>query len=56
MKAVRNEGSGMWHLIGTRGCGAEPDGETVEGNWAEVRDHVDRDEGSRCTRCRWPRR
>jgi len=56
MKAIRNEQSGTWHLVGSRGCGAEPDGETVEENWAEVRDRVDRDAGERCTNCRWPSR
>lgn len=41
MEAVRNEESKAWHLIGSRGCGAEPDGKFVEGNWAEIRDRVD---------------
>jgi len=54
MKAVKNENSSTWHLIGDRGCGAEPEGETVGGSWAEIRDTVERDDGSRCTRCRWP--
>jgi len=56
MKTIRNEQSGTWHLIGARGCGTEPDGETVEGNWAEVRDRVGRDSGDRCSRCNWPGR
>ncbi len=56
MRAVRNDESELWHLIGTRGCGAEPEGATVEGNWAEVRDRVDRDAGERCSRCNWPKR
>lgn len=55
MEAVRNADSATWHLIGTRGCGAKPDGETVEGTWAEVRDRVDRDSGTRCRNCNWPR-
>lgn len=55
MEAVKNADSGTWHLVGTRGCGAEPDGDAVEGNWAEIRDRVDRDEGDRCQRCNWPR-
>lgn len=55
MQAVRNAQTGTWHLVGSRGCGAEPDGERVEGNWAEIRDHVDRDGGGRCSNCRWPR-
>jgi len=54
MKAVKNERSGTWHLVGSRGCGAEPDGEVVDGPWAEIRDRVERDEGSPCSRCRWP--
>jgi hypothetical protein len=28
--------------------------EVLEGTWAEVRDEVSRDAGSRCRRCRWP--
>lgn len=55
MRAVKNAQSGTWHLLGTRGCGAEPDGESVEGNWAVIRDRVERDEGGRCENCRWPR-
>lgn len=55
MEAIRNDQSGSWHLVGSRGCGAEPDGETVEGNWAKVRDRVDRDAGGLCSRCNWPR-
>ncbi|MFB6198446.1 MAG: hypothetical protein ABEI52_09300 [Halobacteriaceae archaeon] len=43
MKARRNENTGTWHLIGRRGCGTDPDGEMIEGNWAEIRDRVDRD-------------
>ncbi len=55
MRAVQNEGTGTWHLIGARGCGAEPDGETAEGNWAVIRDTVDRDAGDQCSNCNWPR-
>jgi hypothetical protein len=55
VKAVRNENTGTWHLIGARGCGADPGGTIVTGNWAEVRDRVDRDAGDRCGRCNWPR-
>jgi len=55
MRAVRNERSGTWHLVGTRGCGAEPDGAVVAGSWAEVRDRVDRDAAERCGNCNWPR-
>lgn len=55
MEVVRNDATGTWHLLGARGCGAEPDGERVEGNWAVVRDSVDRDSGDRCGNCRWPR-
>ena len=60
MEAVQNEGTGVWHLLGSRGCGVDPDGGTygdvVSGNWAVIRDHVDRDAGDRCRRCRWPPR
>jgi len=34
MEAIRNEQSKVWHLVGQRGCRAEPEGATVEGNWA----------------------
>ena len=54
MKAVKNARSGTWHLVGSRGCGAEPDGEVVEGSWAVIRDRVER-EGGWCKQCRWPR-
>lgn len=60
MEAVRNERSGVWHLLGSRGCGVDPAGdpygEIVSGSWAEIRDRVDRDPGERCGRCRWPPR
>ena len=61
MRYVRNERTGVWHLLGSRGCGVDPRGEAYgevrEGSWAEVRDTVDRDEeGGRCSRCRWPPR
>jgi hypothetical protein len=55
MIAVRNAATGTWHLLGSRGCGAEPDGETVDASWATVRDRVERDSGTRCGNCRWPR-
>jgi len=54
VKAVQNATSGTWHLVGPRGCGAEPDGETVEGTWAVVRDTVEREGSNRCANCRWP--
>ena len=59
MRYVLNERTGVWHLLGSRGCGVDPDGdaygEVREGTWAAVRDDVDRDEaGARCSRCRWP--
>jgi hypothetical protein len=54
MEAVRNEQTGTWHLLGVRGCGADPAGETVDGTWAEIRDRVDRDTGDRCRNCNWP--
>lgn len=54
MKVVKNDSSGTWHLVGSRGCGSEPDGERVEGSWAVIRDRVTRDEGPRCSHCRWP--
>lgn len=55
VRAVRNDATGIWHLLGSRGCGAEPDGAVVEGSWAEVRDRVERDSGETCSNCRWPR-
>lgn len=58
MKAVRNETTEIWHLVGSRGCGIDPDGaaygEAVDGTWAVVRDHVGRDVGDRCRNCKWP--
>jgi len=58
VQAVKNERSGTWHLLGSRGCGVDPSGdaygEVVEGSWAEIRDEVSRDEGEPCSRCRWP--
>jgi len=54
MKAVQNEKTGTWHLVGTRGCGTESGGETVEGTWAAIRDRVDRSDGDRCRNCNWP--
>ena len=45
MRVVQTKKTGVWHLGAFRGCGAEPDGETVEGNWAGVRDCVDLDGG-----------
>jgi hypothetical protein len=56
MNAAKNETSGTWHLLGNRGCGAAPDGDCVGGNWATVRDVVDRDDGERCQNCSWPPR
>lgn len=55
MEAVQNENTRTWHLVGSRGCGADPAGERIEGSWAEIRDRVDRDAGKRCSHCRWPR-
>lgn len=54
MEARQTEGTGTWHLLGSRGCGATPEGEAVSGTWAEIRDRVDRDAGDRCRNCRWP--
>lgn len=58
MRAVRNDRTGIWHLLGSRGCGVDPSGdaygEVVEGSWAAVRDEVSRDAGEPCSRCRWP--
>lgn len=54
MKAVRNDETGTWHLIGVRGCGARPDGQTVDARWSKIRDRVDRDSGTRCKNCNWP--
>jgi hypothetical protein len=56
MNAVKNETTDTWHLIGNRGCGAEPDGERATGNWATIRDRVDRDSATRCQNCSWPPR
>ncbi|MEF8781641.1 MAG: hypothetical protein V5A39_01860 [Haloarculaceae archaeon] len=55
MIAIKNADTGTWHLLGARGCGAEPDGETVEAGWSKIRDRVDRDGGDRCSNCNWPR-
>lgn len=55
MEAVQHPDSETWHLVGSRGCGVEPDGASVDGSWAEIRDRVDRDSGDRCSNCRWPR-
>jgi len=30
MKAVRNDETGTWHLLGARGCGQKPDGERLD--------------------------
>jgi len=54
MKAVLNEESGTWHLLGARGCGATPDGEVVDARWSEIRDRVERGTGSTCSNCHWP--
>lgn len=54
MKVVQNEATGIWHLVGARGCGAEPEGETVEDSWVVVRDTVVRDDGEQCGNCNWP--
>jgi hypothetical protein len=54
VRASKNARSGIWHLVGNRGCGADPGDETVEGTWAAVRDRVDRDDAVRCGNCRWP--
>lgn len=54
MRATKNEATGTWHLLGSRGCGASPDGEPVEGTWAVIRDTVTRDDASRCANCNWP--
>jgi len=55
MQAAKNGTTGTWHLIGTRGCGANPDGDAIEDTWAMIRDQVDRDAGTRCSNCNWPR-
>ena len=55
MEASHNEATATWHLLGVRGCGADPDGELVAGNWAEIRDHVERSDGTRGANCHWPR-
>lgn len=59
MEAVRNDRTDTWHLLGSRGCGVDPTGaaydEVFEGTWAELRDRVERDVGTKCRRCRWPR-
>jgi len=56
MEAVKNATTGTWHLVGARGCGADPEGESVDAAWATVRDRVTRDGGDRCTNCNWPTR
>jgi len=55
MDAQRNDDTGTWHLVGTRGCGVDPDGRHVSGSWAEIRDAVARGDGDRCSHCDWPR-
>lgn len=55
MDAIRNEKTETWHLLGARGCGAEPDGEAVTGTWAAVRDRVERSGAAQCQNCHWPR-
>jgi hypothetical protein len=55
MLAVQNKETGTWHLVGARGCGEKPDGETVEATWSKIRDRVERDAGTRCSNCNWPR-
>lgn len=58
MEAVENERTDVWHLIGSRSCGVDPDGAAfgpvLEGSWAVIRDEVDRSTSTRCQRCRWP--
>jgi hypothetical protein len=54
MKAVLNEESGTWHLLGTRGCGVTPEGKTVDATWSKIRDQVERGAGDRCGNCNWP--
>lgn len=54
MEAIKNERTDTWHLVGTRGCGADTEGESMEGPWAEIRSRVDRDTGTRCRNCNWP--
>jgi hypothetical protein len=54
MKAVRNEASDTWHLLGARGCGASPDGQVLDARWSEIRDRVERDTGTKCGNCNWP--
>lgn len=54
MKAVLNEETGTWHLLGARGCGVTPDGDTVDATWSKIRDRVERDTGNRCGNCNWP--
>lgn len=49
-RAVQNEKAGTYHLVGTRGCGAEPDGESVQWSWAVVRDTDESDHGDRCSK------
>lgn len=60
MRAVQHVDSAIWHLLGARGCGVDPAGRQygapIDGTWAEIRDHVDRDAGERCRNCRWPPR
>ena len=54
MKARLNDESETWHLLGARGCGVKPDGETVDASWSKIRDRVERDAGKRCKNCDWP--
>lgn len=54
MEVVQNDRTGTWHLVGSRGCWVEPNGETVEEDWAAIQDYVDDSAGDRCSRCNWP--
>lgn len=54
MEAIQNEQSKTWHLVGQRGCGAEPDENTVEGNGSVIRNQVDRDDGEQYSHCNLP--
>ena len=54
MLAFRDEETRTWHLVGSRGCGARPDGEAIDDVWQEIRDQIEMDTGTRCEECNWP--
>ena len=54
MQAAHNDETGTWHLLGARGCGVDPEGQHLDARWSEIRDRVERGEGTPCRNCNWP--